>query len=73
LFAPRPRRNVSPTKTEVTHMKSRTLSRLATLLALLGRGATPVDGSHWVSAPRKTIKGEDRGTQRRKAGQLAVC
>jgi hypothetical protein len=46
-------------------MKSRILSRLAALLALLGRGATPVDGIHW--------KGEDRGTQRRKTGQPAVC
>jgi hypothetical protein len=55
-------------------MKSRTLSRLTTLLALLGRGATPVDGIHWINVPRKTTtKGDTRGTQRRKTGQLAVC
>jgi hypothetical protein len=49
-------------------MKSRTLSLLAYLVTLLGRGATPVDG--WIDNPKQ---GESRGTQRRQARQPAVC
>jgi hypothetical protein len=50
----------------------RLFSRLAALLALLGRGATPIDGVYWIN-PSQFDKGESRGTQRREARQPAVC
>ena len=53
-------------------MTLRLFSRLASLLALLGRGATPVDGIHWIN-PSQSGKGEARGTQRRETRQPAVC
>jgi len=54
-------------------MESRTLSLLASIVALLGRGATPVDGTCWIETPKKANEGDSRGSQRCEARKLAVC
>jgi hypothetical protein len=50
----------------------RLFSRLASLLALFGRGASPVDGVYWIN-PSQSDKGAARGTQRRETRRPAVC